>query len=105
MTDLEQYLKEWSEFRFKCETKVKGICTINSDGWKKLREFHLELFLKKLKAPLYFLMTMKYRNRKAFEYFGMEKFYRKLLRERAERVDSPLPNVLNYLNRGRDANR
>ncbi len=95
-TSFEQYIDSWDNFRLVCENKVKGRCIINNDGWRKLRQFHLEKFLKTLDNPLMFLIKAKWSYRPIFESHRMSKYYYRYLNERAAALDTTTSFMLSY---------
>lgn len=60
MKEIEEYLASWTVFRNKCEEKVKGVCYINNKGWVKLRDYHMEQWLKNHKSPFGFMFKLKH---------------------------------------------
>lgn len=94
MKDAIEYLDSWERFRAACDRKAKDRCVINSDGWRKLREFHLEQYLNNLENPLMFLLNMKWKSRKTFDSHRMAKYYYRYLRNRAQIMDNPIPGDL-----------
>ena len=66
MKDVEQYIYSWRSFQLKCENKIKGRCIINNKGWVKLREFHMEQFLKEHPSPFGFMFRLKYQHPRVY---------------------------------------
>jgi len=67
MNDIEKYLYSWRAFQLKCEQKVKNRCIINNKGWFKLREYHMEDFLKKHSSPFGFMFKLKYKHPRVYK--------------------------------------
>lgn len=97
-TMINEYLTSWNKFQAYCETKAKGRAVINSDGWRKLGEFHLEQFLQKHENPYLFLFTVKMERRDIFSAHRMDKWYRHYMRKRFELLN-PLIHGNFYLPR------
>lgn len=62
MKELNDYLQSWDQFREYCENKVKGICTLSNKNWRKLREWHMDNYLKSLDNPYGFIFKLKWRH-------------------------------------------
>lgn len=62
MPEVEEYIDSWKEFETACENKAKGRCILNSKSWRKLREFHMEQWLKAHPAPFGFMFKLKHRH-------------------------------------------
>lgn len=60
MKEVRAYLTSWLNFRNQCEEKIKGRCHINNKGWVKLRDYHMEQWLKSHKAPFGFMFKLKH---------------------------------------------
>ena len=58
---MKEYLNSWDNFRVMCEAKVKDVCVLSRKNWKKLREFHMEQFLKSQKSSFSFMFKMKWK--------------------------------------------
>lgn len=84
---LQEYLNSWNTFRNACENKAKGRAVINSSGWKKLMEFHLDNYLKNLENPYMFLLTLKWQHIDIYNQHRMARFYYYYARKRAENLN------------------
>ena len=93
---IDEYLESWYSFKAVCEKKVKDRCTINSDGWSKLREFHLDKYLNNLENPYSFLFTIKWKHRNLYNSHRMARYYYKYLRERTAGLDPQVMGVVEY---------
>jgi hypothetical protein len=93
---IEEYLKSWVKFQAYCETRAKGRALINSDGWKKLADFHLEDYLKKQENPYLFLFTVKMERRDIYEVHRMDKWYRFYCRKRFELLNPLIHGNFHY---------
>ena len=89
MKDIEQYIYSWRDFQAKCESKVKNRCIINNKGWAKLREFHMEEFLKNHPSPFGFMFRLKYKHRRVFKSIPCaSKFYHLTRKWRCDKFNS-----------------
>jgi hypothetical protein len=68
----------------------------NSDGWSKLREFHLDKYLNNLENPYFFLFSIKWKYRNLYNSHRMAKYYYKYLKERTAGLDPQIMGVLEY---------
>ena len=57
---IERYEQEWSSFKAYIESKAKDRCIITNKNWTKLRDIHLDRFLRDLDYPFAFLFHVKY---------------------------------------------
>lgn len=96
--EVQLYLHLWSKFKFYCENKAKlSDCHINSKGWQKLKEYHLENFLKESENPYGFLFKVKLRHKSLYRDFHcMPKFYYKYLKLRQKQLDSPARSMVEF---------
>lgn len=96
--DPEIYLLHWSQFEKYCEKKAKEAdCYINNKGWQKLKEYHLEMYLKGTPNPFGFLFNIKMRHRNIYKQIHcMPKFYHKYLKLRQKEFDSPSRSVVQF---------
>jgi len=58
--EIDYYEKDWFNFKVYVETKIKNRCDLTSKNWMRLREYHLDDFLKKHNSPYSFLFKVKY---------------------------------------------
>lgn len=93
---IDEYLESWYSFKAVCEKKAKDRCIINSDGWSKLREFHLDRYLTNLENPYSFLFTIKWKHRNLYNSHRMARYYYKYLRERTAGLDPQVMGVVEY---------
>lgn len=78
MQGLTDYLASWSKFRRACEEKAKDRCHINSKGWKKLRDFHMEMWLDGHESPFGFMFNLKHRHTSVYRSISCApKYYHK----------------------------
>lgn len=96
--EVQLYLHMWSEFKFCCEHKAKiADCHINNKGWQKLKEYHLEEYLKDMDNPYGFLFKIRFRYKDVYrEVHCMPRFYYKYLRLRKKELDSPARSVVQF---------
>lgn len=96
--EVQLYLDLWSKFKFCCEHKAKiADCHINSKGWQKLREYHLERFLKDSENPYGFLFKVKYRYRHIYrEVHCMPRLYHKYSKLKQQELLSPSREVVKF---------
>ena len=66
MKDLNIYLHSWVRFETNCENKVKDVCIINTKGWRKLREYHMDTWLRQHSSPFGFMFKLKYQHNKIY---------------------------------------
>jgi len=95
---IEIYKQSWEDFRRYCEKRAETAdCYINNKGWQKLREFHLENFLKETKAPYGFLFMIKFRHQYLFNQIKcLPKLYHKYAKKHREQFDSPGQKMVTY---------
>lgn len=98
MNDPNLYLTDWNSFKEYCEDKAKiADCHINNKGWRKLRDYHLDSYLKNIDNPFAFLFNMRFRYRKIFNRVGcMHKYYSKYMRKREIAFDSRTEGMVEY---------
>ena len=96
--EVQLYLDLWSKFKFCCEHKAKiADCHINSKGWQKLKEFHLEEFLRNNQNPYGFLFKVRHRYRHVYrDVHCMPRFYHKYLKQRQKELDSPARSMVKF---------
>jgi hypothetical protein len=58
--DILKYQTSWEEFRKACEIKAKNRCHLNTSAWKRLKEFHIEQYLRDMENPFGFLFVLKF---------------------------------------------
>jgi len=89
MNDVERYVHSWRFFQLNCEQKVKGRCIINNKGWAKLREFHMEQFLKNHPSPFGFMFRLKYKHPRVYRRIPCApKLYHFTRKQRCDKFDS-----------------
>ena len=93
---IEEYLKSWNKFRAYCESKAKNKAIINSDGWRKLGDYHLEQYLRNQSNPYLFLFTIKMERRDVFRTHRMDKWYRYYCRKRFELLNPLIHGTFHY---------
>jgi hypothetical protein len=93
---IDEYLKSWESFRLACEKKAKDRCVINSDGWRKLKQFHLETYLSKNENPYFFLLTVKWKHRDIFNKDRMARYYYRHARQRTEGLNPDFSDIISY---------
>ena len=55
-----EYESDWYSFKLYIEDKVRDRCDLTNKNWLRLREYHLDGFLKKHKSPYGFLFKVKF---------------------------------------------
>ena len=95
MKELEDYYCSWERFRVKCDKKVKEAdCYINNKSWNKLKEFHLEEYLKKIKKPFKFLIMVKFKKPHIYKTTkGMARMYHEYKRKRRELFPTEMADI------------
>jgi len=95
---IEIYKESWESFRKYCEKKAElADCYINNKGWHKLREFHLENFLKDVSSPYGFLFVVRFRHNYLYKQVKcMPKIYYKYAKKHREQFDSPGQKMVTY---------
>lgn len=63
---INEYLDSWVKKRIDYELQAKGKAKINNDAWKKLRNYHLMNYIKKLQNPFGFLFHLKFKHKNIF---------------------------------------
>lgn len=64
---INDYLESWIKKRIDYELQVKGKAKINGDGWRKLRNYHLANYVRKLNNPFGFLFQLRYKYKNIFK--------------------------------------
>lgn len=59
MIDISIYDNDWDSFRLYIENKAKNRCVLTNKNWLKLRDIHLEMYLKDTDNPFEFLIKVK----------------------------------------------
>lgn len=72
---MKEYLNSWENFRLRCEEKVKGVCVLSRKNWKRLREFHMEEFLKDQPSSFGFMFKMKWKYPKLYRSIHCAPYY------------------------------
>ena len=87
--DVQVYLDSWLKFKFCCEHRAKiADCHINAKGWQKLKEYHLEDFLKRVENPYGFLFRIRLRHRSVYrDVHCMAKLFHKYSRLRQKEME------------------
>ena len=89
MKGIEQYIYSWRAFESMCEAKIKNRCIINTKGWRKLREFHMEEFLKDHPSPFGFMFNLKHKHPKVYRrIYCAPKLYHMTRRWRCDKFNS-----------------
>lgn len=98
MKEPDIYITHWNQFREYCEKRAKDAdCYINNKGWQKLREYHLENYLKAIKHPFGFLFKIKFRYPHIYSQVKcMPRFYYRYARLNRERFESPVNKLITY---------
>lgn len=98
LKDPHFYVENWHEFRKYCEQKAKNSdCHINNKGWNKLKEFHLENYLKNVQSPFGFLFKIKFRYPEIYNSVRcMPKFYYKHAKIRQRELVTNACRVVSY---------
>lgn len=65
--DINDYLISWAVYRIDCDLKARNRAKINADGWRKLRQFHLEQYVSKVESPFFFMFALKFKHQKVFK--------------------------------------
>lgn len=55
---IEEYNKDWFDFKKAIELKAKGRCVINNKNWLKLKDYHFKKFIKEIPKPYFVLFKM-----------------------------------------------
>lgn len=80
---INTYLQDWESFAKQCEEKVKGICHLNGNCWRKLRAWHLEQYIKNMDNSHGFLYLLEtFYSEVARDVFNFGSIYRRTLVER-----------------------
>lgn len=83
MKDLVKYHNSWDQYRVFIKDKIDGICHVNSKGWRKLQDYHLDSYLKTLDNPHAFLFNVKYFHKDIYKSVPpMIKYYNRYRRRR-----------------------
>jgi hypothetical protein len=64
---IDEYLNSWIKRRIDYELQVKGKARIGNEGWRKLRNYHLVNYVKKLENPFSFLFELKFKYKNIFK--------------------------------------
>ena len=77
MNWINEYETSWFEFQRQCEQKIKGRCILNNTCWRKLKEWHIQEFTKKLDNPRSFFIHLKWKRPDIFHsVMGIYSLYR-----------------------------
>lgn len=83
--DINDYLNSWATFHIDCALKAKGRAHINATGWRRLRQFHFEQFVKEKPEAIPFVITMRFRYPNIFKQIGCANhIYKVCLAKRAQ---------------------
>lgn len=85
---IEFYEKDWGKFEKYIEEKTKGRCVISNKNWKKLRDFHLEKFIKTVPHPYGLLFKMIYMSMVHKNIPSIHKIYHKYRKKRQQELSS-----------------
>ena len=82
---VQHYLNSWQDFELYCTNKAKGRCFLNNSAWRKLRDFHLNRYLKEIEGPYGFLFTVRHFHTDLYNSIRcMPKYYWKYAKKRTE---------------------
>lgn len=65
--DIDTYLTSWAIYRIDCELRIRNRAKINADGWRKLRQFHLEQYINREESPFAFMFALKFKHQRIFK--------------------------------------
>jgi hypothetical protein len=83
--NITNYLDSWASFYIECSLKAKGRAHINSTGWRRLRAFHFEQYIKNKPEAVPFVITMRFRYPNIYKQIGgANHIYRVCLEKRRE---------------------
>lgn len=94
--DFWDFWESWVTFRDSCEKKAKGKAIINGTGWRKLKDFHTERYLRNLENPHYFLFKMKMEYPEYYRDFSLGKFSNRYSRRNSTTVTARIINLFNF---------
>jgi hypothetical protein len=96
---VEKYLDSWFDFQRYCERKAKGRCDLTNNCWRRLKEYHLEDYLTKIKRPFAFIFMVKYQCNDLYnEIPCMNKFYYKYLKKRNDSFNVAMSDYMDSEN-------
>jgi len=79
------FANDWDQFKISCEKKTKDRCFLNSNCWRRLKQWHLEQYCGRIDQPFGFLFEFKYMHKRAFiSTPGSNTLYYKYLRARQD---------------------
>jgi hypothetical protein len=98
MKEPQIYITDWNHFYKYCDKKAKTAdCRINNKGWGKLREYHLENYLKRVQNPYGFLFNIKFNYKYLYNKNQcLSKFFHKYSRIRKKSFDSIGKSVVEF---------
>ncbi len=64
--DITSYLDSWATYFIDCELRAKGRAKLNNDAKRKLRQYHLEQYVKRMDAPFGFIFALKYKHQRIY---------------------------------------
>lgn len=77
------YTGDWDRYQVTIKNKIDGICHVNSKGWRKLQDYHLDNYLKTLANPHSFLFNVKYFHKGLYKRVPpMARYYHRYSRRR-----------------------
>lgn len=64
--DITDYLDSWINYHVECALRTRNRAKLNADGWRKLRQYHLEQYVKGVESPFFFVFVLKFKYTKVF---------------------------------------
>ena len=97
-TDVDSYQSNWMDFKTYCDKRAKySECYINSKGWNKLKDYHLNNYLQDMENPFGFLYNIRRQHKDLYyQVKCMPKYYYKYLRKRQQLFDSPSRGMVQF---------
>lgn len=88
LDDVKHYLDSWAIYRIDCEIRVKNRAKINNEGWRKLRQYHLEQYVSNLPCSFGFMFALRYKHKNIYKSISCAKsVYDVALRKRHQQFE------------------
>lgn len=86
--DITDYLDSWINYHVECALRTRNRAKLNADGWRKLRQYHLEQYVKSVESPFFFMFALKYKHKNIYRNIACaNEVYKVTLKKRAEHFE------------------
>lgn len=81
--DITHYLDSWATYHIECTLRARNRAKLNADGWRKLRQYHLEQYVKSVESPFFFMFALKFQHQRIYKQIACaNEVYRVTLKKR-----------------------